>query len=116
MTERELERRPRLLLLMTTTTYRANAFLEAARRLDVPVVVGSERAQALAAANPAGHLTLDFLGPEVATGQIVAFANEYPLSAIIAADDEGVVLASMDSAVLGLPHNPVDSVAAARNK
>jgi len=107
---------PRLLLLMTTTTYRANAFLEAARRLDVPVVVGSERAQALAAANPAGHLTLDFLAPEVALRQIVAFANEYPISAIIAADDEGVIPAAMASAALGLPYNPVEAVAAARNK
>ena len=54
----------RLLLLMTTTTYRAQAFLEAAKRLDIPVTVGSERAQALAAVNPAGHLTLDFSAPE----------------------------------------------------
>ncbi|MFQ5802960.1 MAG: ATP-grasp domain-containing protein [Candidatus Methylomirabilales bacterium] len=106
----------RLLLLMTTTTYRASAFLEAARRLDVPVVVGSDREQALAAANPAGHLTLDFLAPEKATGAIVRFAKQYPIRAVVAADDDGAILAAMAAAALGLPHNAVDAVAAARNK
>ncbi|MEE9220748.1 MAG: phosphoribosylglycinamide synthetase, partial [candidate division NC10 bacterium] len=106
----------RLLLLMTTATYRASAFLEAARRLDVPVVVGSDREQALAAASPAGHLTLDFLAPEKATGVIVEFAKHYPIRAVVSADDDGAILAAMAAAVLGLPHNAVDAVVAARNK
>jgi formate-dependent phosphoribosylglycinamide formyltransferase (GAR transformylase) len=106
----------RLLLLMTTTTYRAHAFLEAARRLDLPVVVGSERSQALAAANPAGHLTLDFTAPEEATRAIVEFAKAYPIGSVVAADDDGVILAAMASAALGLPHHPGAAVAAARDK
>ena len=68
----------RLLLLMTTNTYRASAFIEAAQRLGVPVVVGSDREQILSAANPGGHLTLNFLAPEQASGAIVAFAKPYP--------------------------------------
>ncbi len=108
--------RPRLLLLMTTTTYRAHAFLEAAGRLGIPVVVGSERAQALAAVNPGGHLTLDFAAPEVASRTIVEFAKAHPIGGVVAADDDGVMLSAMASAALGLPHNPVAAVAAARNK
>jgi biotin carboxylase len=106
----------RLLLLMTTTTYRAQAFLEAARRLDVPVTVGSERPQALAAVNPAGHLALDFSAPEQAAHTISEFAKVYPISGVVAADDDGVILAAMASAALGLPHNPVAAVEAARDK
>jgi biotin carboxylase len=106
----------RVLLLMTTTTYRANAFLEAARRLHVPVVVGSERPQALAVTNPGGHLTLDFSAPEETAHTVVAFARDYPISAVVAADDDGVILAAMASAALGLLHNPMEAVAAARNK
>jgi formate-dependent phosphoribosylglycinamide formyltransferase (GAR transformylase) len=113
---KEAESRPRLLLLMTTTTYRAHAFLEAAARLGIPVVVGSERAQALAAVNPGGHLTLDFTAPEAASRTIVEFAKTNPISGVVAADDDGVMLAAIASAALGLPHNPVDAVAAARNK
>jgi formate-dependent phosphoribosylglycinamide formyltransferase (GAR transformylase) len=106
----------RLLLLMTTSTYRAQAFLDAARRLDILVTVGSERSQALAAVNPAGHFILDFSAPEEATRTVVEFANAYPIGGVVAADDDGVILAAMASAALGLPHNPVAAVAAARNK
>jgi biotin carboxylase len=106
----------RLLLLMTTTTYRAGAFLEAARRLGVPVVVGSDRPQVLESANPAGHLTLDFLAPENAAHAIVEFARRYPIRAVIAADDDGAILAAMAAAALRLTQNSVDAVAAARDK
>jgi biotin carboxylase len=80
------------------------------------VTVGSERPQALAAANPAGHLTLDFSAPEEATQTIVEFAGNFPIAGVVAADDDGVILAAMASAALGLPHHPVDAVVAARNK
>jgi formate-dependent phosphoribosylglycinamide formyltransferase (GAR transformylase) len=106
----------RLLLLLTTASYRASAFLEAASRLGMPVTVGSERPQVLSAANPAGNLTLDFSDPEGAARAIVAFAGTYPIAAVLAADDDGVVLAATAAAALGLPHSPVDAVAAARDK
>ncbi len=106
----------RLLLLMTTTTYRASAFLEAARRLAVPVVVGSDRDQVLAVANPGGHLTLDFLAPEAASRAIVEFSRRYPIRAVVSADDDGAILAAMAAAALELPRNSVDAVAAARSK
>src|ERR671925_652956 len=76
---------PRLLLLMTTTTYRASAFLDAARRLQVTVVVGSDQAQALEALTPGSTLTLDFFHPEAAARTIAAFAAAYPLDAVVAA-------------------------------
>ncbi len=106
----------RLLLLMTTNTYRAGAFLEAARRLSVPVVVGSDRPQVLAAANPGGNLAVNFVDPDEGARSIVRFSTEYPIDAILAADDEGVILAAVASAALGLAHNPVEAVEAARNK
>lgn len=106
----------RLLLLMTTTTYRASAFLEAAGRLHIPVVVGSDRPQVLAAANPGGNLTLNFLAPDEGTRTLVEFAKEYPIRAALAADDDGVILAAMASAALGLRYNSVEAVSAARNK
>lgn len=104
----------RLLLLMTTRTYRATAFLEAAGRLGVPVTVGSDVPQILEAANPAGHLTLRFDDRERAVASIAAFAH--PFSAIVATDDDGLLLAAEAAAALGLPHNPVTAVARARDK
>jgi biotin carboxylase len=101
---------------MTTRTYRASAFLEAAGRLGVPVVVGSDRPQVLGAANPAGNLALDFSSPEETTQDIVEFDQKYPIGAVVSADDDGAVLAAMASEALGLPHSPLRAVAAARNK
>ncbi|HSC69972.1 MAG TPA: ATP-grasp domain-containing protein [Candidatus Methylomirabilis sp.] len=106
----------RLLLLMTTTTYRASAFLEAASRLNVPVVVGTDERQVLEAANPGGNLTLDFLDPEKAIRRIVEFDRQYRIRAVVAADDDGVILAAMASQTLGLSRNSVEAAGTARNK
>jgi biotin carboxylase len=107
---------PRLMLLMTTTTYRASAFLDAARRLQVAVVVGSDQPQALEALTPGSTLTLDFFHPEAAARTIAAFAATYPLDAVVGVDDATTLTAAMAAAALGLSHNAVASVAAARNK
>lgn len=106
----------RILLLMTTTTYRAGAFLEAAQRLELSVVFGTDRPQVFSAANPAGHLTLNFTVPEEASSVIVEFAKKYPIRAVVSADDDGAVLAAMAAAALGVPHNSVEAVTASRNK
>src|SRR5262249_34179841 len=106
----------RVLLLLSTATYRASAFLEGARALGVPVVVGSDRAQALAALHPEGHLTLDFGDERGATQEIVAFAGRTPLDAVIAGDDDGAILAAAAAEALGVAHAPVAAVRAARSK
>jgi biotin carboxylase len=107
---------PRLLLLMTTTTYRAAAFLDAARRLQVTVVVGSDQPQALEALTPGSTLTLNFFRPEEAARTITAFAATYPLDAVVGVDDDTTLTAAMAAEALGVSHNAVASVAAARNK
>ena len=107
---------PRLLLLMTTTTYRASTFLDAARRLQVTVVVGSDQPQALEALTPGSTLTLDFFHPEEAARTITAFAAMYPLDAVVGVDDDTTLTAAMAAEALGVSHNAVASVAATRNK
>lgn len=107
---------PRLLLLLPTRTYRAADFMEAAAHLQVEVVVGSDRKQALADIAPGRHLVLDFLNVQEATRAIVAFAEVYPLDAIVSVDDDTIVLGAMASQALSLPHNAVASVLATRNK
>ena len=106
----------RVLLLLPTRTYRARDFMEAAYRLGVEVVVGSERQQAFAPLFPGGHLRLDFLRPRQAVRAIAAFSRSYPLDAVVAVDDESTLLAATAAKALGLPHNPVAAVAATRNK
>ena len=108
--------KPRILLLLPTRTYRASDFLEAASKLDVEVVVASEEAATTADLSPRHTLVLDFSAPTVATQAILEFNDTYPLAAIVGVDDDTTLLATTASAALGLPHNPVASAKATRNK
>ncbi len=106
----------RVLLLLPTRTYRATDFLEAALKLNVEVVVASEETATTADLSPRHTLVLDFSAPTAATQTIVAFAETYPIAAIVGVDDDTTLLATAASEALGLPHNPVASAKATRNK
>ncbi len=106
----------RVLLFLPTTTYRAHDFLDAAERLGVEVVVGSDQRQSLEAEAPGKALTLNFGDPSAATADIATFSRRYPLDAIVGADDETTLLAAMAAGALGLRANPVEAVRLTRNK
>lgn len=106
----------RVLLLLPTTTYRAPDFLAAAEKLGLEVTVGSERPSTLENVNPAGLITLPFGDPSRSIETAVDFARNYPVDAVVGVDEETAVAAASISAALGLPHNPVEAVATARNK
>ncbi len=106
----------RILLLIPTTTYRTAAFMEAAQRLQLEVMVGSEQSHVFSALTPETMLALDFQNPEKAVAQIVDAAQERPFQAIVGVDDETVILAAMANEALSLSHNSVESVRATRNK
>jgi biotin carboxylase len=101
---------------MRTRTYRARAFLEAASRLGLAVTVASEREHVLANLAPGTTLALDFDQPRRAQQQVRDFAMRYPIQAVVGVDDDTTVLAAQAAEALGLPHNSVDSVKAARYK
>ena len=67
---------PRLLLLLPTTTYRAEAFLDAARKLDLDVTVGSE-ADAVTPSS-AGFLPLSFRDVEKAKRAVLILPRRIP--------------------------------------
>jgi biotin carboxylase len=107
---------PRILLLLPTTTYRTEAFLASAGQLDVEVTVGSEHPNALARLNPTALLTLNFSDPEQAARQVVEFAAEHPIDAVVAVDDQVTLAAAAICQALSLRQNSVESVLAAGNK
>ena len=107
---------PRVLLLVPTETYRAKDFLAAAERLGVDVVVGCERRQAMADAMGDRAVVVPLANVEKAVEIIAAVHARRPLDAVLAVDDQGLVVAAAASARLGLPHNPIDAVAATRDK
>lgn len=108
--------KPRVLLLLPTRTYRATDFLDAALKLDVEVVVASEEPATTAELSPKDTLVLDFRNPTAATQTIVEYAETHPITAIVGVDDDTTMVATIASAALGLPHNPVFSAKATRDK
>jgi len=108
--------RPRLLLLLPSTTYRATGFVEAALALGVELTVASERTGVLAQHEPANLLELDFSDPPAAARRAVAFAREQPVTAVFGVDDDTAVVAAAIAEALGLPHASRSALEAARDK
>jgi biotin carboxylase len=107
---------PRILLLLPTATYRAADFVTAAARLGVDVVVGSEHRQALAGPMGDRAVVVPLAGGDAALDAIAALHDRTPLDAVLAVDDQGVVVAAAAAQRLGLRHNPPNAVAATRDK
>lgn len=105
----------RILLLTTAHTYRANAFLDAAKKL------GIEAVQAVNMATPLAEewqveLGLDFSQVETSAQTIIDYAQNHPLNAVLSVDDSGSLLAARVCDLLNLPHNSSEAALAARNK
>ena len=107
---------PRVVLVLPSATYRAPDFLAAAAALDCEVVVGSEVSQALAAEMGDRALVLPLDRPELAAERIAEHAGRVAVDAVVGVDDQGVLVAALAAARLGLAGNPPDAVAATRNK
>ena len=107
---------PRVLLLIPSTSYRADDFMQAAARLGLQVVVGSNHRQVLSQFNPGGTLTVDFNDADAGLQAIVDHCRQHPVSAVLGTDDDTTVLAARAAAQLKLPHNPESAVTTANNK
>src|SRR5438874_8196886 len=106
----------RLLLLLPTTTYRTQAFVDAATKLGVDLVCASERPSTLEERLPDALLTLDFGDPAGAAETVARFARRRPIDAVVAVDDLTTVVAAAVATRLGLRSNPVAAASAACNK
>ncbi len=106
----------RLLLLLPTTTYRTEDFLDAARTLGVDIVCASEKPSTFEAHAPDHLLTVDFADPDAAAARVAELAERRPLNAVVGVDDLTTVAAAAIAERLGLRSNAVAAVAAARDK
>jgi biotin carboxylase len=105
----------RALLLMTPATYRAGAFMQAAKHLELDVIAGLDLPEMLA---DYWHVPLgvDFADTRSSVKTIVDYAREHPIDAILSLDDSASELAALASAALGLAHNSPQAAEAARDK
>jgi biotin carboxylase len=106
----------RVALLAGPTTYRGDAFLEAANRLGLDVLRVVDTPASLATAVQQGWLELDFTAQGAAIAALRRVHAREPLVAIVALDDSATLLAASVAAELNLPHNDPAAALAARNK
>ena len=108
--------KPRILLLCTTTGYQAQAFADAAEKLRLEVVFGTDRCHVLH--DPWGDdaIPLRFENPEENTRKIVELARERPLAAIVQIGDRATETAALASKALGLLNHPPEAAEACRDK
>jgi len=104
---------PRVLFLLPTATYRAEAFLEAAQRLQLDVTVASESPAVIHDRTVASFLPISFRDTDQAVRSAAHFAATHPIDAVIGVEDQTTVVAAAISAALRLPHNSIASAAAA---
>ena len=105
-----------VILVMNTASYRAEAFLEAARSVGLAVIRALDIPDSLPT-NVGNHVAVDFTKIEMAVQRIVRCAQERgDVAAVLPIDDRGAIIAALASAQLGLPHNDPDVALAARDK
>src|SRR5512139_3949953 len=107
-----------LLLLVPTTSYRLDDFRAAARRLGVPLVVGSDLCHEVEELflEREDHVSLDYRRPERAAWQIADLARKRSIRGIVPASDATAVIAALAAERLGLPRNPPEAARRAANK
>ncbi|MFQ5517098.1 MAG: ATP-grasp domain-containing protein [Acidimicrobiia bacterium] len=105
-----------VVLILPAETYRAADFLHAARSLRVKAVVASQTGQAMEDSMGDDFIPVDPDYPEWSADRIVEYAADHPVDAVVAVDDQGVVVAALAGEALGLPHNPAKAAQATRDK
>ena len=108
--------KPRILLLCTTTGYQAQAFADAARKLELDVVFGTDRCHVLD--DPWGDqaIPLRFENPGENARKIAEVARERPFAAIVQIGDRATETAALASKALRLLNHPPEAAKACRDK
>ena len=96
--------------------YQTRSFAEAAKRLGVGVVIGSDRCHQLEDPWSDGAIPLHFEQPEQAAARLAEAVRDRPVQAILALGDRQTVTAAYAARLLGLSYNSPESVENCRSK
>src|SRR6516165_5594021 len=105
-----------LLILCTTTGYPTQAFGEAARRLGLKLVFGTDRCHVLEDPWQDGALPLRFEDAEKSAEHIVGFSRRTTIDAVVALGDRPTVTAAWACQALGRPYHPPQAAEACHDK
>ncbi|CAN5654397.1 hypothetical protein BH23CHL2_BH23CHL2_22260 [soil metagenome] len=107
--------RPRIMLLISPSSYRGEAFSRAARKLDIEPIIVFDIPEDLESKRGFQY-SINFRDIPAAVRWISEFHDQNPLKAILSVDDSATELAAVASEKLGLPSNDPRAAQAARDK
>jgi S-sulfo-L-cysteine synthase (3-phospho-L-serine-dependent) len=102
---------PAVVIVFSSTSRRPTRLLEAARSLGVRVLVATDDSS-----RSDRHVRIDFSDPHRSAETIVRMGAVHPIGAVTATDDDGIMVAALAAARLGLRHSSPAAVAATLNK
>ena len=105
---------PKAVVILPSHTYRAADFIDAAESLGIDLVVASEQPPPFDMGDR--YVQVDCSDPSAAAETIASLGESVPIDGVIAADDDGVLVAAHASSILGLPGNTPEAAASTRNK
>jgi biotin carboxylase len=106
----------RVLFLTATTGYQTRTFEEAAARLGIELVYATDRCDQLDDPWADRAIAIRFHREDAAVRTLVDAAAATRFSGVLAVGDRPTVIAAAVARALGLPGNPPDAAAAARDK
>ena len=108
--------RPRVLVLLPATSYRARAFAEAGGRLGVDIVLGTNVPAAFFKSLGCDVLRVDLSSPEAALDGLARDVGSGSICGVLGTDELTAWLAAATARRLGLAGNDPEGVAATRDK
>lgn len=105
-----------LFILCTTTGYQTRAFVEAAEKMGLTVLFGSDRCHLLDDPWQDGALALRFEKPEESARKIVDCARTTQIDGIVSLGDRSTPTAARACRALGLPQHPPEAADICRDK
>jgi biotin carboxylase len=115
-TRQDSDELKRLLILCTTTGYQTRAFVEAAEKMGLGVVFGTDRCHVLDDPWQDGALALRFENPEASARQIAEYCSVSRLNGIVSLGDRPTPTAARACQALNLPHHPPEAADICRDK
>lgn len=105
-----------LVMVFSSETYRAEAFLEAASRMGIELVIASDAGDAPQMLLGPRYVGVDLSDPEGGAESIARALEGRVPGGVLSLDDAAVALAGVASARLGISRNSVAGLMATRNK
>ncbi len=112
----DCQRSAEVVMVFSAETYRAEEFLEAARKLGVAVVLASDARGATEELLGSRYVHVDLDDPEASAERLVSAVGDRPVSGVLALDDAAVRVAAIAASRLGTSTNSVAGVMATRDK